>query len=275
MAPENAHLGIMLPYAPLHVLLLEEGPATLVMTSGNLSDEPIAIDNDEAQARLGSVADAFLIHDRKILLGNDDSVVRFAAHRARFLRRSRGYVPQPIPLGRVLPSVLAVGGELKNTICITRGDQAFMSQHVGDLDQAASMTTLVATIAQYSRILGAAPLAVAHDLHPDYGSSRWAEAQSLPTFAVQHHHAHVMACAAEHGIAEPVLGIALDGAGLGTDGAIWGGEILVADPCSFVRAGHLGYVRQPGGDRAAREPYRMAVSYLVRYLWGPLRRPCA
>jgi hydrogenase maturation protein HypF len=279
VAPENAQLGIMLPYTPLHVLLLAEGPATLVMTSGNLSDEPIAIDNAEARARLASVADAFLTHDRDILLGNDDSVVRIAGNRPRFVRRSRGYVPEPIPLGRELPSVLAVGAELKSTVCILRGDQAFVSQHVGDLDHAASIERFEATIAQFSRILGAKPLAIARDLHPDYASSRWAETQNLPVFAVQHHHAHVLACASEHGVFEPVLGIALDGAGLGTDGALWGGEILVADPCSFVRAGHLGYVRQPGGDRAAQEPYRMAISYLAHtfadrlddYLPEPLR----
>lgn len=262
IAPGTRSLGIFLPYTPLHVVLLDLAPAALVMTSGNLSDEPMVITNDEALATLSSVADAFLMHDRDILLRNDDSIVRMAADRPRLLRRSRGYVPLPVMLSTEVPTVLAVGAELKSTVCVTRGRLAFVSQHLGDLTYASAVEAFEPAIARFLRILNARPEAIACDTHPDYASSRWALDQGLPLIRVQHHHAHVMSCAAEHAVEEPVLGLALDGAGLGTDGTIWGGEILVADRLGFTREGYLGCVRLPGGDRAAQQPFRMALSHL-------------
>jgi hydrogenase maturation protein HypF len=263
VAPGNPDVGVMLPYTPLHVLLLEVAPPTLVMTSGNVSEEPIAIGNEEALQRLGEMADAFLLHDRDILVRNDDSVVRMTGERSTFLRRSRGYVPLPIVLRNEGPSVIGVGAELKNTVCLVEGRMAFLSQHVGDQSNAYAVDAFVDTVERLQRIVDSRPVCLGVDMHPDYATTRWAEAQDLPRVAVQHHHAHIAACLAEHQEPGPVIGVALDGTGYGTDGAIWGGELMVADLRTFRRAGHLAYVGMPGGDRAAQQPWRMAVSYLM------------
>ncbi|MCA1732425.1 MAG: carbamoyltransferase HypF, partial [Acidobacteria bacterium] len=263
VAPGNRNLGLFLPYAPLHHLLFAgTGLGALVMTSGNLSEEPIAIGNEEALERLGSLADAFLLHDRDILLRCDDSVVRPTGGKIRQIRRARGWVPTPVFLAREVPPVLAAGGELKSTICLTRGDQAFLSQHIGDLENAEATSFFGEAIEHLRRILEIEPVAVAHDLHPDYYSTRWAAACGLPAIAVQHHHAHVASCMAENGIEGDVIGIALDGTGYGTDGKIWGGEVLIADELRFTRAAHLEYVAMPGGEAAVRQPWRMALAYL-------------
>jgi len=262
IAPANHNVGLMLPYTPLHVLLLACAPPALVMTSGNLTDEPIAIDNEEALTRLSGIADAFLLHNRDILVPNDDSVLRIIAGRPNFIRRSRGYVPLPVVLEHETPPILAVGGELKNTICITRGRMAFLSQHIGDMESPSAIEYFIDTVRRLSRILDVKPRLIAADLHPDYAATHWAEQQELQVVKVQHHHAHIASCMAEHRIEGPVIGVALDGTGFGTDGRIWGGEILVCDLTSFERAGHLDYVQLPGGDRAVTEPWRMALSYL-------------
>jgi hydrogenase maturation protein HypF len=263
IAPGNRWIGVMLPYTPLHHLLLAEGFLALVMTSGNLSAEPIAIANDEALARLGGIADYFLVHNRDIILRSDDSVVRHAAGATRFLRRSRGFVPTPVFLKDPLPPILACGAELKNTVCLTRGDQAFVSQHVGDMENLATFEFFRQTVDHLKRILDISPQVVAHDLHPDYLSTRFAEDQSgLRRVAVQHHHAHIVSCLAENRAAGPVIGLAFDGTGYGSDGAIWGGEVLVAEAARFRRAAHLAYVPLPGGAAAIRAPWRMALSYL-------------
>ena len=263
VAPDNRYLGVMLPYTPLHYLLLEEGFTALVMTSGNLSEEPIAIDNEEAMARLGGIADYFLLHNRDIYLRSDDSIVRHAARGTRLVRRSRGYVPVPVFLKDEVPRILACGAELKNTICLTKGRQAFLSQHIGDLENLATEDFLRLTAEHMQRILDIRPQAVACDLHPDYLSTRYAaEWKHLPLVGVQHHHAHIVSCMAENHVTGPVIGLALDGTGYGTDGRIWGGEVLVAEYGRFLRAAHLEYVPMPGSAAAVRQPWRMAVSYL-------------
>ncbi len=262
-APGNRCLGIMLPYTPLHHLLLDEGFTALVMTSANLSEEPIVKDNREAFERLDGIADDFLIHDRDIYLRGDDSIVRHSAGQMRPLRRSRGYVPVPVFLKDELPPLLACGAQLKNTICLTRGRQAFVSQHIGDLENRATDDFFRLTIDHLKRILDISPQAVACDLHPDYPSTRYArEIDDLPVIEVQHHHAHIAACMAENKADGPVIGLALDGTGLGTDGTIWGGEVLIADYESFTRAAYLEPVAMPGAGVAVREPWRMAVSHL-------------
>jgi len=267
VAPFNRYLGVFLPYTPLHHLLFATGrfPA-LVMTSGNLCEEPIAIDNQEALERLGILADFFLVHDRDILRRCDDSVLRVAAGRARLLRRSRGYVPVPVFLHNEVPAILAVGGELKNTVCVTRGSEAFLSQHIGDLENVESYAFFEEVVAQLKRVLEIEPRIVAYDLHPDYFSTRWALARTgVQLVGVQHHHAHVAACMAENHLEGNVIGIALDGTGYGTDGAVWGGEVLLADYRDFERIAHFDYVPMPGGAAAIREPWRMAVSYLAHH----------
>ncbi len=263
VAPRNPFVGAMLPYTPLHHLLLRQGFVALVMTSGNRSEEPIAIDNDDAFERLAGIADCFLVHDRDIYLRADDSVVRRSAGKTRFLRRSRGYVPVPVFLKDELPPILACGAELKSTVCVTRGNQAFVSQHIGDLENLATYESFQKTIAHLQRILDVRPEIIACDLHPDYLSTRWADEQTgTPKARVQHHHAHIVSCMAEHRIDGPVVGIACDGTGYGPDGAVWGGEILLADAAGFERAAHIAYVPMPGSAAAIREPWRMAVSYL-------------
>jgi hydrogenase maturation protein HypF len=263
VAPGNRFIGAMLPYTPLHHLLLAEGFTALVMTSGNLSEEPIAIDNADAFARLAGIADNFLDHNREIYLRSDDSVLRRAAGETRFLRRSRGYVPVPVFLKRPLPPVLACGAELKSTVCLTKGSQAFLSQHIGDLENLATYEFFQQTIAHMQRILGLRPELIACDLHPDYLSTRWAREQTgAAVIAVQHHHAHIVSAMAERGIAGPVIGVACDGTGYGPDATVWGGEVLVADEGGFERAAHLACVPMPGSAAAIKEPWRMAVSYL-------------
>jgi hydrogenase maturation protein HypF len=276
-APFNRYLGIFLPYTPLHYLLLAEGGfKALVMTSGNLSEEPIAIDNREAVDRLNGLADCFLVHNRDILLRCDDSVVRVASGITRQLRRSRGFVPVPVFLRddqtkddqtrKDQASVLAVGGELKNTICLTKGKHAFLSQHVGDLENVESYSFFHEAIEHLERILEIRPEIIAYDLHPDYFSTKWALQQSgMKSVGVQHHHAHIASCMAENHLEGRVIGFALDGTGYGTDGNIWGGEVLIAGYEDFERAAHFEYVPLPGGAAAIREPWRMAVSYLAHH----------
>jgi len=299
IAPGLAWLGVMLPYTPLHWLLFHEqaGRPTgtawteqpqdllLVMTSANPNGEPLVIGNDEAVARLCHIADALLMHDRDIVVRADDSVVRSDGLRVTrdnatssvtrhsslvtgfsFIRRARGYTPRAIRLPRSGPSVLALGGHLKNTVCVTRGDEAFLSQHIGGLDNPAACGMLDEVSRHLLDILEVRPEVVAHDLHPDFFGTRraleMAQRLGIPAIAVQHHHAHIAAIAAEHGVTGPVLGLALDGVGLGSDGTAWGGELLRVEGAGFSRLGHLVPLALPGGDRAAREPWRMAVSAL-------------
>jgi hydrogenase maturation protein HypF len=278
VAPHNPFLGVMLPYTPLHHLLLRATQGVpLVMTSGNRSDEPIAYEDRDAVERLAGIADLCLTHDRPIHVRCDDSVTRIVDGGELPLRRSRGYAPQPItlPLDCPLP-ILAVGGQLKGTFALGRGAHAFLSHHLGDLDHFDAYQAFVKDIALYEQLFAIHPRVVAHDLHPDYASTRYArqrrgaeaEGQSCPDagvqlFAVQHHHAHMASCMAEHGLLEPVIGVTFDGTGYGTDGAIWGGEFLVGDYRQFRRAAHLRYVGMPGGDQAIREPWRMALAHLV------------
>ncbi|BBA68850.1 carbamoyltransferase HypF [Geobacter sulfurreducens] len=263
VAPANGYIGTMLPYTPLHHLLLEERFAALVMTSGNLSDEPIAYRDDEAVERLSAIADAFLVHDREIRTRIDDSVIRVFRGSPLFLRRSRGYVPREVRLPVEIPPVLAVGAELKGALCLTWGDRAFPSQHIGDLKNDTTLASLAATAEHLQALLEIRPQVVAHDLHPDYLSTGYAEGiAGLPRVAVQHHHAHLASCMADNGLDGSVIGVIFDGTGLGTDGTIWGGEFLVGGYDGYRRAAHVRRVPLPGGDAAVREPYRMALAYL-------------
>ncbi len=271
VAPGNPTLGIMLPYTPLHHLLFADGgPAALVMTSGNFSEEPIATSNCEALDRLATLADAFLLHDRPIEMRCDDSVTRLVAGRESVLRRSRGYAPFPVRLSAPGASVLAVGPELKNTFCLTRDNYAFLSQHIGDLENAETLASFAGSVDHFMRLFRVKPEALAHDLHPDYLSTLWAREQTaagcafagLPLIPVQHHHAHLASCLADNQHPGPAIGVCWDGTGYGEDGAIWGGEFLVGDAGGFVRAAHLAYVPLPGGAAAIRRPWRMAFSHL-------------
>jgi hydrogenase maturation protein HypF len=265
VAPQTPRLGVMLPYTPLHHLLLSAvHGAALVMTSGNRSDEPIAITNDDALGRLRDIADLFLIHDRDIHVRCEDSVVRIAGASPLIVRRSRGYAPAPIrlPFNCELPA-LAVGGQMKNTFALGVGTHAFISHHGGDLDEFLAFEAFERDIELYERTFAVAPRVIAHDLHPDYASTRYARNRGGVTHVpVQHHHAHIASCMAEHGVEAPVIGVAWDGAGWGADGAVWGGEFLVGDRAHVERAAHFRYVALPGGDRAAREPWRMALAHL-------------
>ena len=265
LAPGCADLGVMLPYSPLHHLLLRDFGGPLVMTSGNVSDEPIAYEDADALERLATIAERFLLHDRPIHMRTDDSVVRSAATGPLLIRRSRGHVPAALPLPvHVDRHVLGTGAELKSTFCLAKGGRAWVSQHIGDLANAETLASYGEGVAHFERLFDVSPELVAHDLHPDYLSTRYAqEYPGAELVAVQHHHAHLAACAAEHGVLEPVLGVILDGAGLGPDGTIWGGEILAGDLAGFERAAHLWPVRLPGGDAAAREPWRMACAWLL------------
>ncbi len=283
IAPGNNTVGVMLPYTPLHYLLFSDSPGAesvfpaLVMTSGNLSEEPIVISNEEALARLDAIADWFLLHNRDIATRVDDSVVRTFEGHERVLRRSRGFVPQAIDLGTPMQEVLAFGGELKNTFCLTKDRFAILSQHIGDLENYETMRFFEETLAKMKRLFRVEPKAVAHDLHPGYMSTRMALASEIERkIGVQHHHAHIASCMAENHLQGPVIGVAFDGTGYGTDGLIWGGEFLVADYAGFTRAAHLRNVLLPGGDAAVRQPWRMAVSYL-RDTFGeewPRTLPC-
>jgi hydrogenase maturation protein HypF len=280
IAPGLSGVGLMLPYTPVHYLLFHEllgkpegtdwlgqpMPLALVMTSANPGGEPLVKDDVEAQLVLTGLADAFLTHDRDILHRCDDSVMKWQNNAPAFIRRARGYTPRRILLPFAGPSVLACGAWLKNTLCLTRGNEAFVSQHIGDLDHAATRMMLDETAAYLCDILDVAPKAVAHDLHPDFYSTQFAQTYAvrhgLPIFALQHHHAHIAAVCAENGIVGPVLGLALDGVGLGTDGGAWGGELLRVHGGKFERMGHLSPLMMPGADRAAREPWRMAATAL-------------
>ncbi len=275
VAPGNDTLGVMLPYTPLHYLLFSDSPGAdsefpaLVMTSGNLSEEPIVVSNSEALQQLNGVADSFLLHNRAIWTRVDDSVVRTFEGRERVLRRSRGFAPQTIDLGSELDQVLAYGGELKNTFCLTKGHFAILSQHIGDLENYETMQFFQETLGRLQPLFRVSPRAVAYDLHPGYWSTRLALESDVPRkFGVQHHHAHIASCMAENHLRGPVIGVAFDGTGFGSDGKIWGGEFLVADFAGFTRRAHLRYVLLPGGDAAVRQPWRMALSYL-RDAFGP------
>lgn len=274
VAPGLARFGIMLPYTPLHHMLLRNGPPVLVVTSANRSEEPICIDNEEALQRLAGIADAFLCHDRGIRLSCDDSVVACQAGAVRVIRRSRGYAPRPLPLDGDGPAVLGVGGELKNTVCLTRGTNGFVSQHLGDLKNLAAFDAFKDSIALLSELLTVSPMLIVHDLHPAYLSSRWAtemaRSQGIELLAVQHHHAHLAACLAENQEQGPAIGIILDGAGLGTDQAVWGGEVLVGGAAGFSRFASLEPMPLPGGDAAVREPWRIAVGYLAAAFGGDI-----
>ena len=262
-APHNRYFGVMLPYTPLHYLLLENRFAALVMTSANLSEEPITIANDEALTRLAGIADDFLVHDRDIYLRCDDSIVRKAAGTVQFIRRSRGYVPTPVFLRRPLPPVLAAGAELKNTVCLVKEDRAFVSQHIGDLENLATYEAFQATVAHLRQVLEIHPRAIACDLHPDYLSTRYAQEQTaLPVLQVQHHHAHIVSAMAENHLDGRVIGLAFDGTGYGPDGTIWGGEVLLAEAGGYERAAFLQPLPMPGAAAAIRAPWRMALSYL-------------
>lgn len=266
VAPHQCYLGLMLPYTPLHHLLLEAAPAALVMTSGNLSEEPIAHDNEEAAQRLAGMADVFLFHDRAIQSPCDDSVARLFRGEQMLLRRSRGYVPREVPLVHPQPPVLACGGEQKNTFCLAREDAAILSQHIGDLDNAETLDYYARAIDHFRALFRTVPKVVAHDLHPGYLSTRYAleaAGAGCRAIGVQHHHAHVASCMADNGLDGAVIGVAFDGTGYGTDGTLWGGEILVADYQRFHRAAHLRAVRLPGGEAAIRRPARMALAYLL------------
>ena len=261
VAPGTPWLGVMLPYTPLHHLLVSDFGGPLVMTSGNRSDEPIATDDAEARERLGEIADGFLGHDRAIRRRCEDSVVR-----AEFpARRSRGHVPEALPLPVSAPRpIVATGAELKATFCVAKDEEAFLSPHLGDLDSELAFGAFRRDLALYLEMLGAEPELVAHDLHPDYRSTRWAEGSGLPLEAVQHHHAHAAACLAENGREGPALALVFDGTGYGTDGTLWGGELLRCDLEGFERLAHLEPVPLPGGEAAIREPWRCTAAYLER-----------
>lgn len=260
VAPALAHLGVMLPYTPLHHLLLADGPPLLVMTSANPASEPIVVSNDIVRAPL---ADAFLVHDREIAARADDSVVSLQRGCPQLVRRARGHVPSHFRLPASAPPMVAVGAETKNTICATRGTTAWLSQHIGDVSQLATYSAFEEAIRSASGAVGVAPQYVAHDLHPDYRSTRWAVESRLPRIAVQHHHAHIASCMAEHEEVGPVAGIAFDGTGCGPAGELWGGEVIVARYDSFERVAHLRPIALAGGESAIREPWRLALAALI------------
>jgi hydrogenase maturation protein HypF len=266
VAPGNPYLGVMLPYTPLHHLLLAGLPGPVVCTSGNLSEEPMAIEVDEALARLGKIADLVLAHDRPIVRPVDDSVVQVRSTGLQVLRRARGFAPLPIALAGEGPTVLATGGHLKNAVALALGSQVVLGAHVGDLDSLLGVEVHRRAIRDLVDFFQATPALVACDLHPDYASTTSAEFLAarwgVPLVRVQHHHAHVAACMAEHGLAGPVLGFSWDGTGYGPDGTIWGGEALVCEGAGFARAAHLRSFRLPGGDKAIREPRRAALAIL-------------
>jgi hydrogenase maturation protein HypF len=264
VAPGNSELGLMLPYTPLHHLLLREVAGPIVLTSGNVSDEPIAYRDDDALTRLAGIADAFLGHDRAIHIRTDDSVVRPVRGEVSLLRRSRGYAPEPVTVAAGFPRpVLACGAELKNTFCLAAGIRAFVSHHIGDLENFETLQSFTEGIGHFRRLFDIAPEVVAYDLHPDYLSSKYAlDLAGVDLVGVQHHHAHIASCLADNEETGPVIGVAFDGTGFGGDGTIWGGEFLLADLAGFERAGHLVTVPMPGGTAAIRQPWRMAAAYL-------------
>ncbi|MDH7480455.1 MAG: carbamoyltransferase HypF [Armatimonadota bacterium] len=265
VAPGNNTLGVMLPYTPLHHLLLAQSPPTLVMTSGNLSEEPIAYKDEDANLRLGHIADHILMHNRPIHMACDDSVARAFCDKPMLLRRARGYVPQPIKINFKTPMILACGGDLKSTFCLTKGELAILSQHLGDLENAQTIEHYDSVVKHFCEFFDVKPEIIAHDLHPDYHSTRFAESLRCgKKIAVQHHHAHIASCMAENNISGKVIGVAFDGTGYGTDGQIWGSEFLIADFKNFQRAAHLAYIPIPGGEAAIKKPCRMAAAYLLK-----------
>lgn len=288
ISPDNKYLGFMLPYTPLHYLLFyyplaphAESQITyfrdiiqrpnffaLVMTSGNISDEPIVTDNDEAVSKLSNIADAFLLHNRDIFMRTDDSVVRYSALDKNggllFIRRSRGYVPDPIKLNDDGPEVLGCGADIKNTFTLTKGNYAIPSQHIGDMENYETLNFFEESLSNLKKVYRARPVAIGYDLHPNYLSTKWALSQNsdIKFLGIQHHYAHIASVMAENGIKSKVLGAVFDGTGYGTDGTLWGGEFLIADIDGFKRAGHFRYLPLPGGEAAIREPWRMAISYI-------------
>ena len=277
VAPENPYLGVMLSYTPLHDLLMQELGFPVVATSGNRSDEPICIDENEARERLGGIADLFLVHNRPIVRHGDDSVVRVVLGQELVLRRARGYAPLPVPLKHEVPPILAVGPHLKNTIALSVGRPVFLSQHIGDLDTPEACAAFERVIADFIRLYEVKPIAIAHDLHPDYFSTHWARqaacdnelfASPVELIAVQHHHAHLASCLAENEVEGPALGVTWDGTGYGLDGTVWGGEFLRGDASGFERVAHLRTFRLPGGEAAVEEPRRTALGVLWEH-FGP------
>ncbi len=264
VAPRSAELGVMLPYSPLHHLLAADTAATLVMTSGNVSDEPIAYRDEDASQRLAGIADHLLLHDRPIHTRTDDSVVRAVHGRPLMLRRSRGHVPGALTLPVAARDVLACGAELKSTFCLAKGTRAWPGHHVGDLRNEETLRSFTEGVARFEELFAVAPEFVAHDLHPDYLSTTYAlSREGVTHVGVQHHHAHLAAVLAEHGERGPAIGAIYDGTGYGTDGTVWGGELLAGGLDGFERFGHLWPVRLPGGERAVRQPWRMACAWLV------------
>jgi hydrogenase maturation protein HypF len=272
VAPGNPDLGVMLPYTPLHDLLMQELGFPVVATSGNRSDEPICIDENEAQERLDGIADLFLVHNRPIVRHSDDSIVRLVLGQELVLRRARGYAPLPVLLKHEVPPILAAGPYLKNTIALSVGRRVFLSQHIGDLDTPEACAAFERVIADLTRLYEVEPVAIAHDLHPDYFSTQWARRAAcdapVELVAVQHHHAHLASCLAENEVEGPALGVTWDGTGYGLDGTVWGGELLWGDASSFERVAHLRTFRLPGGDAAVKEPRRTALGVLWEH-FGP------
>jgi len=269
VAPNLRFLGVMLPYTPLHHILLRDTGLPLVMTSGNLSEEPIARDNDEALRRLSGIADYFLVHNRDIYSRYDDSVAIVERGTSQLIRRARSYAPYPIRLPFEAKQVLGCGAEEKNTFCLTKDNYAFLSQHIGDMENMETLEHFDTTISLYKRLFHVEPEIVAHDLHPDYLATKYAlelGESGIKLIPVWHHHAHIASCMADNGLESPVIGVAFDGTGLGADGNIWGGEFLVADYRNFRRAGHLEYLPLPGGDAATKRPYRTAIGYILTLL---------
>ena len=269
VAPNLRFLGIMLPYTPLHHILLRDTGLPLVMTSGNLSEEPIARDNDEALRRLSGIADYFLIHNRDIYSRYDDSVAIVERGKSQLIRRARSYAPYPIRLPFEAKQVLGCGAEEKNTFCLTKDNYAFLSQHIGDMENMETLEHFDSTISLYKRLFHIEPEIVAHDLHPDYLATKYARElgeSGIKLIPVQHHHAHIASCMADNGLNSPVIGVAFDGTGLGADGNIWGGEFLVADYRNFRRVGHLEYLPLPGGATAIKRPRRTAIGYILTLL---------
>jgi len=280
IAPHNKYLGFMLPYTPLHYLLLKEVNLPLVMTSGNISDEPIVYSNEEAFNKLKKIADYFLIHNRDIQIRTDDSVVRIFRKKDFFLRRSRGYAPQPIKINCFFDEpILAVGGQQKNTFCLVKKNQAIVSHHIGDLENLSALISFEEGIKHFLKLFHTYPKILACDLHPDYVSSKFASEyiekieQNAQLIPVQHHHAHIASLMADREIEDTLIGVCFDGAGLGTDGKIWGGEFFIANFLSFTRVAHLKEVPLPGGEQAIKEPWRMALSYLKASYGKDFHRP--
>jgi len=271
VAPNLKYLGVMLPYTPLHHILLRETRLPLVMTSGNLSEEPIAKDNDEAIRRLSGIADYFLVHNRDIYARYDDSVTFFERDDVQIARRARGYAPYPIQLTFKARQTLGCGAEMKNNFCLTKDNYAFVSQHIGDLENLETLEHFENTLSLYKKLFRIEPEVIAYDLHPEYLATKYAlelasQFNDIKLVPVQHHHAHIVSCMADNKVEAPVIGIALDGTGYGSDGHIWGGEFLVVDYKGFKRMGHLEYLPLPGGDAATKRPYRIAIGYLLKLL---------